>query len=213
MFKLLQSESSGRRRMACAVSVAVHGIVLAVLAYRPVPPLLQPSGSLRGEGGRRSVQMLYLPGRSVTDPSPRAELREGKLAPPPKSHKRNHPARLPEPAAASPETARAGRPGSPFGSLSSGVASEHDVRIALPVFAPEPPVIRAKLPEWLRGDVIVEVTIDEHGTVVEARVLQSAGFGLEEPIVNTLRQWRFIPAKIDGVAVASRQDVHFHFPS
>jgi TonB family protein len=215
MFAPVQSDSVCGRHAAFAVSVAVHGMLLALLAYRPAPPLLQPSGSLRGEGGRGSVQMLYLPGRSVTitDPRQRAELGEGRLSPPPKVRKRRGPAPIPEPAASGPETARAGRPGTPLGSLSSGIASAHDVRIALPVFAPEPPVVRAKLPEWLRGDVIVEVTIDEHGAVVDARVLQSAGFGLEEPIVDTLRQWRFIPAKIDGVAVASRQDVHFHFPS
>ena len=106
-----------------------------------------------------------------------------------------------------------GLPGSAVGTLSSGLASGHDVRIALPVFAPDPPVVRARLPEWVRGDVVVEVTIDETGAVVDTRVLQTPGYGLEEIIVATLRQWHFTPAKIDGVAVASRQDVHFHFPS
>jgi len=48
---------------------------------------------------------------------------------------------------------------------------------------------------------------------VQTRVLQTVGYGLEVVVVDTLRQWRFIPAKVDGVAVASRQDVHFHFPS
>ena len=106
-----------------------------------------------------------------------------------------------------------GMPGYILGSLSSGFVNEHDVRIALTRVAPEPPIVRAKLPEWVRGDVIVEITIDERGNVVETRVLQTVGYGLDAVVVDTLRQWQFIPAKVDGVAVASRQDVHFHFPS
>jgi TonB family protein len=115
-----------------------------------------------------------------------------------------------------PTTEQALRPGMPgyiLGSLSNGFVNEHDVHIALPVVAPNPPIARATLPEWIRGDVIVEVTIDERGNVVQTQVLQTVGYGLEVVVVDTLRQWRFSPAKVDGVAVASRQDVHFHFPS
>ena len=213
MFAPLQPETSRRRRLAFVLSVVAHGLFVGMLAYRPAPPLLQPSGSLRGDGGRGRLQMLYLPGRSVTDPQQQAELREQRLTAPHRARKPKGPKQLPEPAASGPEAARAGRPGTLLGSLSAGIASAHDVRIALPVYAPEPSVVRANLPEWLRGDVIVEVTIDEHGAVVDTKVLQTAGFGVEEAIVATLQQWRFIPAKIDGVAVASRQDVHFHFPS
>jgi TonB family protein len=104
-------------------------------------------------------------------------------------------------------------PGYVLGSLTEGFVSEHDVRIALPVFSPDPPVSRAGLPEWIRGDVIIEVTIDEHGTVTQTRVLQTVGFGLESTIAETLRSWRWLPAKVDGISVASRQDMQFHFPS
>jgi len=31
--------------------------------------------------------------------------------------------------------------------------------------------------------------------------------------VATLKGWRFKPATVDGIAISSRQDVHFHFPS
>jgi TonB family protein len=104
-------------------------------------------------------------------------------------------------------------PGYILGSLSSGFADQHDVHIALPLLAPNPPIDSDKLPGWIRGDILVEVTIDERGNVVQTRVLQTVGYGLELVVANTLRQWRFIPAKVDGVAVASRQDVHFHYPS
>jgi TonB family protein len=106
-----------------------------------------------------------------------------------------------------------GMPGFILGSLTDGIATDHDVRAAVSIVAPDPPIVRAKLPDWIRGDVIVEVTIDEKGSVIGTRVLQTVGFGLDQVIVDTLRQWRYLPAKVDGVAVASREDVHFHFPS
>ena len=61
--------------------------------------------------------------------------------------------------------------------------------------------------------MVVEVTIDENGSVVKTKVLQTVGYGIDQICVATLLQWRFTPAKIDGVSVASRQDVYFHFPS
>jgi len=60
---------------------------------------------------------------------------------------------------------------------------------------------------------IVEVTIDEKGSVADMRVLQSLKRDIDEKCVATLRNWRFRPAMLDGVAISSRQDVHFHFPS
>jgi TonB family protein len=65
----------------------------------------------------------------------------------------------------------------------------------------------------MQGDVIVEVTINEQGSVTETRVLQSLERNIDEKVLTTLRGWRFKPATVDGVAISSRQDVHFHFPS
>jgi TonB family protein len=157
--------------------------------------------------------MLYLPGTSARAIAERTEPRKKQRLALRKPAKQRQPAATPEVAAIAPGTDTPGLPGNPLGALSIGLVTGHDVRVALSVVAPEPPVVRSKLPEWVRGDVIVEVTIDKTGAVVDTRVLQTVGFGVEENIVATLRQWHFIPAKIDGVAVASRQDVHFHFPS
>jgi len=54
--------------------------------------------------------------------------------------------------------------------------------------------------------------IDEKGNVVQTKLLQSVGFGLDDVIIETLRRWRYQPAKVDGVPVSSKHDVHFHFP-
>jgi len=102
--------------------------------------------------------------------------------------------------------------GSPLGMVLDGPISGHEVRIALPVY-PEPQVDRANLPRNLSGDVVIEVTIDAQGNVVETRIIQAIGNGIDEKIEATLRQRHYHPATVDGTPVASRQDVHFHFPS
>ncbi len=105
------------------------------------------------------------------------------------------------------------RAGSPLGTLIDGPITGHEVHIAYPTVFPDPAISRAQLPAGLQGDVIVEVTIDAQGNVVETRVVQAIGHGLDEKIVTALRQWHFQPATLDGTPVASKHDVHFHFPS
>jgi len=178
--------------------------------------MLKSAASLRGNGGRGSaLTTIYLPGESIaaTPRKTEQERQERNIFPKPS---KKTPLPVAESKAPPPTTDQSLSPGMPgyiLGSLSSGFVDEHDVHIALTLVSPDPPITRAKLPEWIRGDVVVEITIDERGNVVQTRVLQTVGYGLEVVVVDTLRQWRFIPAKVDGVAVASRQDVHFHFPS
>ena len=105
------------------------------------------------------------------------------------------------------------RAGSPFGSLAQGPATGHDIRPALPLVFPNPAILPWQVPSGVEGNVIVEVTIDEQGNVTETKVLQGLGHGIEEKVVAALRNWRFRPAIMDGRAIASQQDVYFHFPS
>jgi len=104
------------------------------------------------------------------------------------------------------------RAGTPYGSLYQGPGSGQDARPALPLVFPDPSVYSWQL-GGLQGDVIVEVTIDEHGNVTETRVLQSLKDEIDQKVLATVRNWRFRPATVDGMAISSRQDVHFHFPS
>jgi protein TonB len=103
--------------------------------------------------------------------------------------------------------------GSPLGTMIDGPITGHEVHVAYPVVYPDPPVERAELPRDLTGDVVIEVTIDSQGTVVETKIVQAIGHGIDEKIEATLRRWRYQPATLDGTPVASRHDVHFHFPS
>jgi TonB family protein len=89
----------------------------------------------------------------------------------------------------------------------------HQIQSAQPVFTPDPPILHGNFPDPARGkDVVLEIVISEQGTVVAAEVVQPIGYGLEEAIVQGLSQWVFIPAKVNGIAVASRQQLLFHFP-
>jgi TonB family protein len=208
-----QSKFAPRRISSAAVafSAGVHMLALCALLYRPEPRLLQPESSLRGEGGSgRNSVALIAPGFSAAPTPKNAELRKQQAILARRQKSRPTPQAQ---AAALDKPLKPGMPGFILGSLSSGLPSDHDVRVALPIVAPDPPITRAKLPDWLRGDVIVEVTIDEQGNVVKTVVLQTVGYGLENTIIETLKRWQFTPAMIDGVKVASRQDVHFHFPS
>ncbi|HEX6878785.1 MAG TPA: TonB family protein [Terriglobales bacterium] len=212
MFALAQS-GRGLSKTALGATVAIHVLAVAVLSYHPEPPLLQPTSTLRGDGGNSVTHITFTaPGSSVTDSAIAKSTDKEKAL---YARKQKHPERAkPEPKpAVNAENLKPGMPGFILGSLANGLPGDHDVRVALPVIAPDPPILRHKLPDWLRGDVVVEVTIDEQGNVVKTKVLQTVGYGIEQIVVATLQNWRFTPAKIDGISVASRQDVYFHFPS
>ena len=57
------------------------------------------------------------------------------------------------------------------------------------------------------------ISSDIYNTAINKKVLQSIGYGIDEKVLAVLENWRFRPATINGLPVASRQDVHFHFPS
>ena len=61
--------------------------------------------------------------------------------------------------------------------------------------------------------MIVEVTIDVLGNVVEEKLLRGVGYGIDEKVIAALRERHFRPATRNGVAIPSKYDVYFHFPS
>jgi periplasmic protein TonB len=210
----------GRNYRPVAWSVAAHlGLLAAVIFYPPKIIPLAPQGLAYGNG-EHSYRVVYIaPGTEDADNAPRAAPNLAFSAAPPARKPRPHASiqkpvedHLPVPAVAE-AAAQNARAGSPLGTMIDGPIRGHDVRVAYPVVFPDPPVVRAELPPGLKGDVIVEVTIDAQGSVVETRLLEAIGHGIDEKVVATLRQWRFQPATLDGTPVASKHDVHFHFPS
>jgi len=54
------------------------------------------------------------------------------------------------------------------------------------------------------GKVVVRLTIDENGNLLNVEVLEKAGFGFTEAAVEAVKRSTFLPAKKDGKTIASR---------
>jgi protein TonB len=52
----------------------------------------------------------------------------------------------------------------------------------------------------VEGGVILDLIIDEHGTVTSTRVLKSVAL-LDQAAIDAVRQWRFTPARLNGEAI------------
>ncbi len=218
MFTELQPKAGPlRNHRAVVASIVVHlGLLAAILLHRPTPIDLTPAALAFGGGGH-SYRVTYAPpgGEDALLPDPKLTLAPplaaSRTRPRPTTRK---PVEEPLVAPADAETAdRNARAGSPLGTTIDGPIEGHEVHVAYPVVFPDPPVARAELPHDLQGDVIVEVTIDAQGNVAETRLVQAIGHGIDEKVMAALRQWHFQPATLDGTPVASKHDVHFHFPS
>lgn len=63
----------------------------------------------------------------------------------------------------------------------------------------------------ISGDVDLEITIRRDGTVSDVKVLRGLGGGLNDRAVTAVRQWRFAPAQLKGVAVDVIVEVSVEF--
>jgi TonB family protein len=99
--------------------------------------------------------------------------------------------------------------GTPYGSQGSAFGDE--VRPALPINAYEPVVDPNELPGHVEGSIVVEITIDDRGNIVQKTVLQSLGAAIDNKVLAALENWHFRPATRNGVAIPSKQDVYYHF--
>ena len=185
-------------RISLLVSFVVHCVIVFLCLYRP-PIFVHPSAVAWGMHGS-SENLVYFPRSAAIS---KAETKKLHLR---KKSKRKQIEPPPE------NTMEAARAGAPNGSLSTGPNSGIEATPALPLIFPDPEIYPWQL-KGIQGDVIVEVTIDDKGNVTDTRLLQSLKGDIDNKVIATLRNWRFKPALVDGVAISSRQDVHFHFPS
>lgn len=192
-------------------SVGVHVFLLGLFLWLHAPVYLRPQSLMRGKDGQRSSITVLTAGISAPTVKIKPDDNHNILRVQKRPKKKAVP--KPDPRASAEQTVADAQPGSTKGSSLFGLSGYHDVRVAYLTYAPDPPIDRQRLPEWIRGDVVVEVTIDDKGNVVETKLLKSVGFGLDDLVLETVRRWRYQPAKVDGVPVSSKHDVHFHFPS
>ncbi len=215
----MKRSMAARWRWALGASAAVHVLAVCLLLRQPAPVFVRPQAVVAGAGGT-SVTALYLPyDRGVhSDPATEARvslnLAASKTKAKAKAPRQKHSkAPLKADQDHSGDALQTARAGSPYGSLADGPTDGREIRPALPVAFVNPEVSRAELPPGVQGDVVVEVTIDARGNIVEKRILQRLGYGIDEKVLAALEGWRFTPATQDGVPISSQHDIHFHFPN
>jgi TonB family protein len=218
MFQSAPTKEGKRWSLSMLLSFGMQLVVLAAFLYPKTAAFVTPSDVGLGiphSLGSRSI--IYLapvgPEQAKTSPlQPRLVLRS-KIAPKPKP---------PAPEVRREETAQAtandaplqtARGGSLFGHVPGSPLTGDEVVPAFPDVYPDPPVSRSDLPSGVQGDVVVEVTIDPQGNVVDTKVLKGIGYGIEAKVLDVLQHWHFHPAMRDGVTIASQHIVHFHYPA
>ncbi len=198
------------------ISVLLHVAVLLALGIHAAPIFVQSALVAQGDRGSSSATLVYVP--NVVAP-------ETRDVPKPEKARLNLPVRKPAHPKTQPTTNHvqaqrvlpaqqqtASLAGSPYGSDLNGPLNGDEIRPALPLVFNDPHVARSEIPPGVQGDVIVEITIDAEGRVVEEKLMKSFGYGIDEKVITALQAWRFRPATRNGVAIPSKHDVHYHFP-
>jgi TonB family protein len=217
MFTGLADPGRGRRYGWRSVGFGLNFVLIVALwAARDQPMFVQPSSTALGNG-TRNVSLLYFAPGNEADARPRTAKEEDpklRLAVKPKPKVKTKAMPRPVQLAKDGESGeKPERAGTPYGSLYAGSLTGHDVRPAYPVIYPNPPVSRDDLPTGFQGDVVVEVTIDQAGHVIDAKLLAGIREEIDRKVVATVQNWKFNPAMVDGRPIASKHDVRFHFPS
>jgi TonB family protein len=75
----------------------------------------------------------------------------------------------------------------------------------------EPPYTEVARRNRVAGIVIVEGIIRRTGRLTDVRVLKGLPDGLDESAVNTLKQWRFRPASLNGIPVSVYYNLTVNF--
>lgn len=217
--RMFESQSWTERKRwnrALAASFALQSAFLLILLYPSKPKTLLPSEVALGtRGSLGTVTYLAPTGPELAKSSEpaRVPLRKSVVKVP---EARKPVDRQLEVASATAADApvESAHGGSPWGSHIPGTPlTGSEVMPALPEVFPDPQIATADLPKGIQGDVIVEVTIDEQGNVVEEKLLKGIGYGIEDKVLAVLRSWHFRPATQNGVTIASQHIVHFHYPS
>ncbi len=205
MFASIQSGDRRRSNRVRAACIALHWLLLAFILRGPTPQFLTPNSVAQGRSARATP--LYFPAR--TEPQEAASSR-ARLTLPTYSRR----AQRAEEKALQGESQNASpaqpSTGSPYGSGVGGPLFGPEVRPALPVVSVEPKIGPQEL-KGAEGDVIVEITIDDHGKIIEKKLVQSLTPDVDSRVLAALEGWQFSPATRNGVPIPSRQDVSYHF--
>jgi periplasmic protein TonB len=208
------SRRDRRSNLALSASIGVHSLLLVWILLPPKAIFIKPSSTKAGVNGT-GLTYIYFPARSGEASQEQSASTRRMVLPreakAPKRRERLSPLPEPEEVAKTEPGSAAPPAGSVYGSSAIGSPIGQEVRPALRVTGSEPRVNPDEF-AGLEGSVIIEITIDERGNVVEKNLLQSLNPELDRKVLAALEDWHFLPATRDGVAIPSKEDVYYHFP-
>ncbi len=186
-------------------SILAHALVMAALwmlslSPTPVSRLIEIDFGMVKEEAPKATAQIKPDQKERTRPVARPRIIEQQVTP--SVSEDAAPVAAPKlPAAVEPQAAASAAPSNrrsveniPFGS----VLGPNFLHREMPVY---PHMARRMNKE---GKVILRLTIDEHGRLLNTEVVETAGFGFTEAAVDAVKKSTYRPAKRDGVAVLSR---------
>lgn len=197
------------------VSVLLHGAALAALLavsaavkVKVVSPVTTQRwvAALEVEGAARSAKVP-----EFDRPSTGASLRKDRA--PSEAPKTATPVR-PAHAARASSGAKAA-PESKASVLAAGTQGNgndaENAMPAFPTFSPRPPVRDRALLPGSEQQVVVDVSLNAAGEVLDEKLIRGVGNPLDQLVLDTVKTWRFHPATVNGTAIASEAEVIIPF--
>jgi protein TonB len=197
--------AQARSYRSTAISAALHLVVFAVIVHQArhfIAPIRYP-----GTATGHNLVLSYMPGRA---PQPA-------VAPPPKAQPLEVKVKItpPEPEKIAPTQTSSNRnsPASEHPDAASGADAlgSGNISIALAKYFPRPRPDLSDLPDGAKGDVVLDITIDENGKISDLKLVKGIEQNVDNFVMAAVRQWTFTPANRDGQPVASEQELHFHY--
>jgi len=189
-----------------AISCALHLILFAALVHQTRHHLT--AVKFPGTADGHNIVLSYLPGRA---PKP-------SVAPPPRTKPleiksnlalRHEPEKIaPTETSVNRTSPQSDHPDSNSGADALGAGN---ITIALAKHFPRPHPDLSAMPDGAKGDVVVDVTIDETGRISDLKLVKGIAQTIDALVIATVREWTFTPASRDGQPISSEQELHFHY--
>jgi TonB family protein len=213
MFSSSQQPVRKRWSFSLIFSVTLHAAVLWVICLRPAAIFVHPALVAHGDHGPAAILYFTAPTSEQILIAPRPKHVSARLYLPVKRDKKFN-STITNQKDAKPQNSEpvsTASAGSPNSSNLWGSSAGPDVRPAIETTLVDPSVSREEIPAGVEGDVIIEITIDEQGYVTATKLLKAFGYGIDEKILATVRNWHYRPATRDGVPIPSKYDARWHF--
>ena len=95
--------------------------------------------------------------------------------------------------------------------MSDEETSDNATRPPRPFRRPRPPYPESASRADAEATVDALVDIDARGEVGKIEVVRWAGYGLDQSVIDTVKQMHFFPAMRDGVAIPMRVLLRYNF--